>query len=508
MNANSHDRPVCFESLEARRLLSVAPGASSRPTRAPQPAPVAVLLAASTVTQPNTMDEQIIVQFTDRVKIRTGGIGTRNLSVSGGLRVTGETFTSNAAGTSVIATYHVSGPSGGWRSANDNANYSFVISGVVDASNRKMPPLRGNFSVAIQASAPMIVDFSAPTVMVGASSEQVVVTYEAGFGVDTSSIANGNIACSDPSVHVNGVTFVVSRGGTRVAATYTLVPGGGAFAKASRVGISTGSAAVRDSLGTPMAAGNAVGSFTVVSEPAADGASTGWVDESANPLFGPGGPTPDDVRQGAVGDCYLVATLSSIAQRDPGLIRKHIADLGGGKYAVSFTNGGRPETVTVDAELPVDWSNTPSYAHLGAGNSLWVALFEKAFVYLRSEQHGDAANYPEINAGFSSEVFTDLGINYRDFWCNGGTSAADLGREIMSDVNSGNSVTFATLPGNGPLVGGHVYSVVSASQDTAGKYTITVRNPWGYDPASGSGYVTISTDQITAQAEVVCSAKV
>src|SRR5207248_1941827 len=56
-------------------------------------------------------------------------------------------------------------------------------------------------------------------------------------------------------------------------------------------------------------------------EPAVDPQCTQWIDVSNNPLWGAGGPSPDDIRQGGVGDCYFLAALSDIARNNPALIQ-------------------------------------------------------------------------------------------------------------------------------------------------------------------------------------------
>ena len=45
--------------------------------------------------------------------------------------------------------------------------------------------------------------------------------------------------------------------------------------------------------------------------------AVGYQDFSSDPLFGPNGPSPDDINQGANGDCYFLATLSDIAPLMP-----------------------------------------------------------------------------------------------------------------------------------------------------------------------------------------------
>jgi hypothetical protein len=103
---------------------------------------------------------------------------------------------------------------------------------------------------------------------------------------------------------------------------------------------------------------------------------------SSYPLFSKYGPRPDDVYQGAVSDCYLLAALGSVAKVNPQVIRERVVDLGDGTYAVQFTTGSTTTYVRVDGDLPTSaWG--VAYAKLGRQGSLWVALVEKAYAFYR-----------------------------------------------------------------------------------------------------------------------------
>ncbi len=78
-------------------------------------------------------------------------------------------------------------------------------------------------------------------------------------------------------------------------------------------------------------------------------------------LFGPNGPSYLDVQQGQLGDCWLMASLAEVADRDPADI-SNMFTAGGtavengstvSLYNVRFyNNAGVPEYFTVDTELP------------------------------------------------------------------------------------------------------------------------------------------------------------
>ncbi|MBR5597449.1 MAG: hypothetical protein IKW30_08595 [Lachnospiraceae bacterium] len=106
------------------------------------------------------------------------------------------------------------------------------------------------------------------------------------------------------------------------------------------------------------------------------------------PLF-PHDPSPSDIKQGGIGDCYMVAVLANIARTDPDKIKEAIRDNGDGtvtvrlfqstvpKYQDYFATDAKPPSqmepfyVTVDKTVPADTS---------AQNCLWAAMIEKAVV--------------------------------------------------------------------------------------------------------------------------------
>jgi hypothetical protein len=212
---------------------------------------------------------------------------------------------------------------------------------------------------------------------------------------------------------------------------------------------------------------------------------------ATDPLFGPSGPAENDVVQGQAGDCWFLATLSSVAKIDPNRIRQSIVDLGDGTYAVQF--GTTTKTfVRVDADLAgASWGL--GYAKLGAGNSLWVALMEKALVSYRYTY--SAAKYTNIDGGWMSEAYAALGVNSSSIFAS---SATDWFNQISSALSAGQSVTFATLTSTqGNLVGSHAYTIDHVGYDASGNAYLVLRNPWGMDGYSttdgvNDGYVTVS----------------
>ena len=84
----------------------------------------------------------------------------------------------------------------------------------------------------------------------------------------------------------------------------------------------------------------------------ADPTDSGATTRLNNVLWG-AGPSMTDVNQGQVGDCYYLASIQSLALKQPGKLQEMAVDLGDGTYAVQFKRGGTTTYVRVDADMPV-----------------------------------------------------------------------------------------------------------------------------------------------------------
>jgi hypothetical protein len=117
---------------------------------------------------------------------------------------------------------------------------------------------------------------------------------------------------------------------------------------------------------------------------------------SSSPLFASGGPNKDDVLQGQVGDCYYMSPLSANAGANPEAIRKFVAPLGDGTFAVRFFDNGLPVYYRVDGDMWLDNTGTSLlYAEQGTQSAIWVPIVEKAYAFFRR----DNSTYASIASG-------------------------------------------------------------------------------------------------------------
>lgn len=212
----------------------------------------------------------------------------------------------------------------------------------------------------------------------------------------------------------------------------------------------------------------------------------GWTqlgNVSSAPLFGKG-PSPDDVYQGSVNDCYILASFSALARHNPSAIRQSVAALGDGTYAARFYDQNRKEYfIRVDGDLPVDASGNLVAAWRGAGGNTWVPLMEKAYAIFRNWSKGAA--YSNLDWGYADETFRALGcksvagtVTPQQF----GNNATVLLNWIRTELSNGAAVVMgtSTVSDGSYIWPSHVYEVVGIVQLSDGYY-LKLRNPWGVD---------------------------
>lgn len=242
-------------------------------------------------------------------------------------------------------------------------------------------------------------------------------------------------------------------------------------------------------------------------DPAVASGSTGYRNFASTPLF-TDGPEYNDIRQGNLGDCYLLASLASVAESDPNMIKQMVAPLGDGTFVVRFFKNGQATYLRVDADLAVNGGSSLSYARLSPDGEMWVAVVEKAYAHFRYGQN----SFSSIEGGWMGTVYNEVsGVNYLYRWTTG--AAGDLANYMTSHLGSGHAVTVASNPSPGnPIAGSHAYMVKSV-ESSGGTTYVTVYNPWGYDgysyDSNGSdGLLRLTMAQFQAKfsAVAVCNA--
>ena len=136
-------------------------------------------------------------------------------------------------------------------------------------------------------------------------------------------------------------------------------------------------------------------------------------------IFGRDKPTvsPDDVRQGLIGDGYLIASLASLAEvsqrivnifalyeEDPMFGKDH------GLYSINIFLAGHPFELVLDDYFPCISEEKGSAFCQVVDGKLWPIMIEKAWAKLYF-------SYDNIDSGMSSDVLRDLtGAPVKSLW--------------------------------------------------------------------------------------------
>ena len=204
-------------------------------------------------------------------------------------------------------------------------------------------------------------------------------------------------------------------------------------------------------------------------------------------LFNNGEPSYLDVEQGALADCWLLASLAEVADRDPQDIKNMFTydgttvDNGAtvGLYTVRyFTSNGSAIYVQVDTDLP---SAGEYYDHVDndlGTQALWVALAEKA--YAVANGLGYVTTGHEYQDSYSALNYGDPAWALQTITGKPASEYSINPTNIATAWNSGDLIVLCTsTPASSLIVGSHCYAVVGYNASSGEPFKAF--NPWGTD---------------------------
>ena len=255
-----------------------------------------------------------------------------------------------------------------------------------------------------------------------------------------------------------------------------------------------------------------------------NGKNLRMMDTSAIPLF-EHEPCLEDIRQGGLGDCYFLATMASVVETDPSIIKDMMRDNGDTVTVRFYGQKGHPHYFNIKKSVPVSDDGKEPFAK----GAYWVQYLEKAYTLMNAGTEtllqkfvfpdktamelfqGNTRDYFNIDAGnpwYSLSNFTgrktsknitsftmllknpfavtDEEIS-RNYSSNITKLLADIknakaeGKVIAATsrgINSENKGLNGEGMGQG-IVGNHGYSVLGVDM-IDGREMIKVRNPWGF----------------------------
>lgn len=181
------------------------------------------------------------------------------------------------------------------------------------------------------------------------------------------------------------------------------------------------------------------------------------VDNSAhmdrkNPMTYPLFPHParvEDVQQGGIGDCYLIASMATVAAKKPGHFERHMKDHGDGTVTILlYDSKGSAVSVTVKKTIASTNNTFSANKDLYANGPMWVKMYEKAYVAAgfqgkEDDLTSESQSYGMIEGGWGSTALKHItGENTEQASIDTGRSAANgvianyINRTIIPDLNT------------------------------------------------------------------------
>lgn len=195
-------------------------------------------------------------------------------------------------------------------------------------------------------------------------------------------------------------------------------------------------------------------------------------------LFGEDGPSLDDINQGAIGDCWWMASMGALAQTEEGRnqLQSMITENPNGTYTVRFPDG---ERVTVTPFFPVKKAGNTAYAQPGGDPPvIWPLVLEKAMAE-------KAGGYGDLVGGRASEGMETLTGQDSSTYDTGDITQSELEGWLEEGGVTASSLQEDDSEGKEPyedgrFVAGHAYVVQGVTSD--GK--VQLYNPWGTQHAT------------------------
>jgi Calpain family cysteine protease len=206
-----------------------------------------------------------------------------------------------------------------------------------------------------------------------------------------------------------------------------------------------------------------------------------------------------DPVQGAVANCYFIASLSAVAWSMPYQIKNMTRATGQNQQQfVNEITFYKPDSGgVVDRQIEVTDAivlnnGVPVYASSSETGEIWPAVYEKAFACLKTGTTTDRPNILATGWGDCVLATAQLTGGHRNYFGNAGMAAHDIWQTIRGHslggrtfhpmtawtYGSGDDAPDHVNYGDANVVGSHCYTILGWDYRNGTEYVI-LRNPWG-----------------------------
>ena len=217
----------------------------------------------------------------------------------------------------------------------------------------------------------------------------------------------------------------------------------------------------------------------------------------------------NDLRQGAIGDCGLLAALGAMVKKDPALIHNLIQNNGNGTARVDFfpTVGGPAVQITVSLTLDAGYTQADLSGDycMSAGATphreweIWPQVLEKAYALFRAQQGENVNNvYANLDGVITDQAWQQLTTQTAQNVPTAGLTAGFIALNIKFRYAADAMIVVSSnlvIPNpvvsvdNGDVLNyeiarNHAYVLLRIWQDPGGNDIMELFNPHGGDPGS------------------------
>ena len=184
-------------------------------------------------------------------------------------------------------------------------------------------------------------------------------------------------------------------------------------------------------------------------------------------------PEPDDIKQGYLGDCYLMAALCAMATT-PNVIRDLFIDRSDvGVYGIKFYVDGKQRIIVINDLLPTyKWKLISAQSI--PNRNLWVIMLEKAYAKLHNF-------YGAINGGIAGNSFNILTGAPTDYFINDPNKGGMISL-IERNLKSGHYIECTFKDQTYNLFDQHAYAILNIvrlkyKNSSSEQILIQIKNP-------------------------------